>query len=101
MLPSNQATSLAIVATELIANALCYGRTCVAVSLIEQDGSAILEVTDDGAGFPPGFNPDGVLDTGLELVQVLSRLDLRGTTRYDNLPKGGARVVVTMPLNAP
>ncbi len=98
MLPSNQATSLAIVASELIANAISNGRTYVGVSLIEQDASAILEVTDDGAGFPLDFNPDGILDTGLELVQVLSRLDLRGTTRYDNPPEGGARVVVTMPL---
>ena len=100
LLPANQATSLTIIASELITNALRCGRSCVRVSLTMRDNTATLEVRDDGPGFPPDFNPDKIMDTGLELVQTLSRLDLRGAARYENLPEGGARVLVTMPLAA-
>ncbi len=37
-------------------------------------------------------------NTGLELVQALTRLDLQGEARFENQVGGGAQVVVEFPI---
>ena len=51
-----------------------------------------------GEGFPPGFSPMLAAHTGLELIENISRKDLRGTVDYENRMMGGARVVVSFPV---
>lgn len=97
-LTARQGTSLAIVANELIRNALKYGRDMVHVGLTISKNDAVLEVADDGPGFPKKFNPLTASHTGLELVESLTRWDLGGQSHYENTPDGGGRVVVTIPL---
>jgi len=97
-LPARQATSLALVANELALNALKHCRSEVEVTFSVQESFAVLEVRDDGPGFPAEFDPHQAAHTGLEMVQNLSRIDLEGQTRYENRPEGGARVTVTLPL---
>ena len=99
-MPTNQGTSLAIIANELISNALKYGKTTVHMALTLQNSFVLLEVSDDGPGFPPDFNPGESAKMGLELVQSLTRLDLHGETCYENTPNGGGRVRITVPLPA-
>ena len=48
-----QATSLALIVAELISNALKHGQGWVEVTLEARDGGNILEVCNDGPGFPP------------------------------------------------
>lgn len=100
-LPTNQGTSLAIIANELLANAIKFGKNRVNLSLRHDTQQIALEVEDDGPGFPPDFDPQYSSRMGLELVLSLSRLDLNGVTRFENLPTGGARVCVTAPVPSP
>ena len=47
--------------------------------------TARLEVCDNGRGFPPGFDVRTAAHTGLELIESLSRWDLRGGHGYFSL----------------
>ena len=97
ILSVRQSTSLAIVVNELLSNALKHGRKEIEVRFYTPDGYAVLEVMDDGPGFPHGFNPRESAHTGLELVENLSRWDLGGEVRYETRPEGGGKVTVTIP----
>ncbi|HZO87307.1 MAG TPA: PAS domain-containing protein [Chthonomonadaceae bacterium] len=99
------ATALALVVQELCANAAEHafrGRQAggeVRVSLVAQGEQAVLTVSDNGWGFPPGFDPAASASLGLELVTVLVQRDLGGQIAFANVPDGGARVTVTFPLH--
>ncbi len=93
-LSARQATALAMIANELVLNAVKHSRSEVEVRFTLQGGRALLEVRDDGPGFPPDFNPRQAHHTGLEMVENLRRIDLGGITRYTNSPEGGGRVLL-------
>ncbi|MCW3051221.1 MAG: signal transduction histidine kinase, partial [Chthonomonadales bacterium] len=99
-LTARQGTSLALVVNELVSNALKYGVGIIRIKFTVQGERATLEVCDDGPGFPEGFDPIAASNTGLELVQHLSRWDLEGTVTYETRPEGGARVRVNLPVDA-
>jgi two-component sensor histidine kinase len=89
-LPSKQCVSLALVLNELVSNALKHGRSAAEVTFSVQDQQAILEVCDDGPGFPAEFQALACANTGLELVESLVSTDLFGRACYENRPEGGA-----------
>jgi PAS domain S-box-containing protein len=93
-LTPRQSTSLALVASELLSNAMKHGRGEVSISFKVDECLATLAVCDDGPGFPEGFDLAADAHTGLELVDNLGRWDLAGQIRYENRPEGGARVEV-------
>ena len=95
---TRQATSLALVINELVANSLKHTSGAVNVIFDVLEGEAMLTVSDEGAGFPSHFDPKNSASTGLELVENLARWDLGGTVNYGNGPDGGAKVEVTIPL---
>jgi two-component sensor histidine kinase len=97
-MPVRQSTSLTVLVNELVSNAVKHGRGAIRLALTTRDGRALLEVTDEGPGFPAGFDPVTAANTGLELIQTLARLDLQGDTRFENIQGGGARVVVEFPI---
>ena len=99
-LTARQGTSLALVVNELVSNALKYGVGVIRIKFTVQGERATLEVCDDGPGFPDDFDPISASNTGLELVQHLSRWDLEGTVTYETRPEGGARVRVNLPVDA-
>lgn len=99
-LSARQANALPLVTNELVSNALKYGQGDVNVTLRIAEHEAILEVTDEGPGFPAGFDPRIVARNGLELVERLSRWDLSGAVRYTNRPSGGAVVILAMPIDS-
>ena len=99
-LPARQGSSLALVVNELVSNALKYGKGKVEISLKVRDKNAILTVRDHGPGFPDEFSVKKTANTGLELIEGLSRWDLGATTRFENHPKGGAHVTVEIPIPA-
>ncbi|HEV2473976.1 MAG TPA: sensor histidine kinase, partial [Chthonomonadales bacterium] len=98
---ARQGTSIALVANELINNAIKHGAGDVCVGLTSEGETATLEVTDGGPGFPAGFDQSQQETTGLELVTSLARWDLNGDVAFDNVEHGGARVRVTFPLADP
>jgi two-component sensor histidine kinase len=84
LLPSKQATSLALVLGELLTNAIAHAfpgraRGRVDVTLAEEDGQVIVRVQDDGVGLPPDLDPSQVENLGLSIVRTLVSRDLHGT----------------------
>ncbi len=84
LLPSEQATTLAIVINELISNAIEHGfeqRTGgeIRITGAREDELIVVRVADDGAGLPPDFSLDTAEGLGLQLVRGLVRSDLHGS----------------------
>jgi two-component system, sensor histidine kinase PdtaS len=102
-LPTQQATSLALVVNELLQNAMEHAfpgrpKGQVVIVLMLGPGALRVEVRDDGVGLPDGFALERSSDLGLEIVRTLVQDDLKGRIWFTNA--GGARVVITMPRPA-
>lgn len=100
-LEGRRAAVVAMVAAELVANAVEHGfwgerRGTVTVRLERGAGRGALEVSDDGAGFPPGFDPRRPRSLGWRLVTRLVTRDLEGEVSVTN--GIGARVRVEFPV---
>ncbi|WP_206055570.1 PAS domain-containing sensor histidine kinase [Nocardioides sp. GY 10127] len=120
-LPSETATALAMVITEILQNAVEHG-----YPQVEADGGATedspapvvdghisltvrplggrLRVTidDDGRGLPEGFDLDGSTNLGLSIVRTLVESELGGALEMGRRPDGdgpGTRVVVDVPVD--
>jgi two-component sensor histidine kinase len=82
-LPSEQATTFAIIANELIANAIEHGfdgRARGEIRLSEDllDEWVIIRIADDGIGAPEGFDIQTANSMGLRLVRELVESELHG-----------------------
>lgn len=97
---SREATVLAILINELVANAVLHGlegrmRGTVRVGIGLLDGRVTVRVEDDGCGFPPGFRAETDGGLGLQITQNLVVTDLRGGVALEASPLGGGAVVIT------
>ncbi len=97
-LPGRKATGLTLITNELVSNAIKHGRGDLEIAFRVQGNVASLEVSDEGPGFPEGFNAAAAAHTGLELIENIARYDLGGTPTYQNRPQGGAHTIITFPL---
>ena len=84
IVPSEQATTLAIVLNELIANAIEHGfegrpRGRIVISCERADNTIVVRVADDGIGLSPDFRLEASEGLGLQLVASLVGTDLHGT----------------------
>lgn len=100
LLPIRQATSLAVLANELVSNATKHGKGEIGIAFDIVENRGILEVWDQGPGFPEGFDPNQAAHTGLELIDSVGRLDLRGKVHFTNKSGGGACVRIDFPIMA-
>jgi len=103
LLPAQLAANLALIANELIQNALEHGLAHqhsghIRVKLRHQEDELELSVRDKGRGLSPGFELDTDQGLGLELVQTLVEEDLEGTFSLASTPGGGAEAVVRIPI---
>jgi two-component sensor histidine kinase len=86
-LPAQVATPLAVVLNELLQNAFDHaypeGKDIDAgevVLRLERDGQMLnVQVVDDGAGLPDGFDLDHSMGLGLSIVRTLVTSELAGT----------------------
>lgn len=97
------AAPLALIAGELITNALKHGFAGrsgrLQISFDSGGEAARLQVCDDGAGLPAGFDPARAPSIGMKVVLGLVA-QLRGAFEVaDNRP--GACLIVTAPLKEP
>jgi two-component sensor histidine kinase len=104
VLPSEIATPLAMVATELLQNALEHAFAPAdtgEVVLAAHRWRGVLHVTvaDSGCGLPPGFDLEGSERLGLQIVRTLVTGDLGGTLEIRPRSEGGTEAVVVLPLN--
>lgn len=103
-LASQRATSLALIANELLQNALEHGlagqaQGQITITLIHKYRQLRLRVQDDGRGLPPGFNPEADLGLGLDIVRTTVTEDMRGKFFIGPNKNGpGTRVQITLPM---
>jgi two-component sensor histidine kinase len=103
LLPTQQATSCALIINELVQNAVEHGYVdrqegTIVVRLGETQDSMTVEIVDNGIGLPPDFNLERS-GLGLRIVQTLVREDLKGEFRLDQ--DHGVRAVVSFPKSQP
>jgi two-component sensor histidine kinase len=94
------ATPLALVITELIHNALEHGlaQEGLALGIHVSSTASELSVTisDDGVGFPDGFDIATSANLGLQIVRTLTENELRGNLSLETDEKE-TRAVLTFP----
>jgi len=94
------ATPLALVITELIHNALEHGlaEEGLALGIHVSSTASELSVTisDDGVGFPEGFDIATSANLGLQIVRTLTENELRGNLSLETDEKE-TRAVLTFP----
>ena len=98
-LPVQQATSCALIINELLQNAVEHGyrdrrEGTISVRLDQTSDSMLVEIRDDGAGLPDGFNLEEP-GLGLRIVRTLVREDLKGQFALENSP--GVRALISFP----
>jgi len=89
ILPSEQASSLALVINELIQNSIEHGFTGRREGLIGVDIATLadaykIEIYDNGIGMPPDFNPQMSNSLGLQIVRTLIESDVGGSFELYN-----------------
>jgi two-component sensor histidine kinase len=105
-LPSQRATSLALVANELLQNALEHGMAGrsegkIVIKLVSQKDQLQLSVSDNGRGLPADFDMEHNLGLGLEIVRTSVVEDMEGAFHFGPGPNGvGALAQITLPLTA-
>ena len=93
--------SLLLICAELICNAAKYGKKSTYVTFCAEADRGILEVRDDGPGFPVGFRIEEQSRQGLLLVDSLCRFDLNGEIHCRNDMSGGVVTVIFPTLTGP
>jgi two-component sensor histidine kinase len=97
-LPAKQASSLAVIASELVSNAVKHGCGEISVRLERNGTECTLEVLDQGPGFGHDFDPHASAGTGLDLVKNLTSWDMGGSLTCKNGQSGGGLVAVMFTL---
>ena len=103
-LPAQHATPLVLVLTELVHNALAHayepGQSGeVVVSARRSAGWLEVDVADDGAGMPEGFDVDTADGLGLQIVRTLLRSELEASLQMRDRPGGGTVALIRLPLS--
>jgi two-component system, sensor histidine kinase PdtaS len=108
-LPSEMATPLAMVLTELLQNAVEHGYAdadpasgapaLIAMTVRRPEGRLVITLDDDGRGLPAGFDLDTSTNLGLSIVRTLVESELGGALELGDRPDGsrGARVRIDVP----
>jgi two-component sensor histidine kinase/putative methionine-R-sulfoxide reductase with GAF domain len=100
MLPSQKATGVALILSELTDNALRHGLAGVAdgrltISLAEAGEEVAIQVRDNGVGLPEGFDLDTSPGLGLKIVRGVVEQDLGGRLELES--RGGVTARVRFP----
>ena len=73
ILRPDQITPLGLITTELITNALKYGKGGTRVAIARTGMGVAVTVEDEGAGFPADFVPGAVSSLGMRLISAMAR----------------------------
>jgi len=107
LLPSEVTTTLAVVVTELLQNALDHGFRStsekledgkVDVLLSKNEESVMVEVSDNGVGLPDGFDIEKNVGLGLTIVKTFIQQELEGSLKViSNEGSNGVRFQICLP----
>ncbi|VBB05829.1 histidine kinase [Lucifera butyrica] len=100
ILPSDQASSLALVINELIQNSVEHGfvgrrEGVIGVDIRLMQEAYQIEIYDDGIGLPPEFHSQSSSSLGLQIVRTLIESDLGG--KFSLYSNGGTHACITVP----
>ena len=97
-LSTEKATTLALVLTELVANAVEHGladQSGEIAVFAERDGKNLsIEIVDDGVGLQEGKVGTGL---GTQIVRTLVESELRGKISWTSPIRGGTKVSMSLP----
>lgn len=94
--PASDLPTLGLVLTELVTNALKYGRGAITVTFRQSpEDHGVLTVGDEGPGLPEGFDPKQSRGLGMRLVNGLLRGD--GAGLEVDRQGGQTRFIARMP----
>lgn len=101
-LPSDKATSIALILNELLQNAIEHafeqrGSGKLQVRFAEETQDYLLSIADDGVGLPSGFQITGRKSLGLKIIKTMAESDLQGSFTLTNRPEGGTLALVRIP----
>ncbi|MDN4095749.1 sensor histidine kinase [Brevibacillus agri] len=101
-LPSNKATSFALIVTELIQNCMIHGfrelhEGRISIALVSKEDFVSLSVTDDGVGIEDMEHILKKGHLGLKIVDTLVKEDLEGTMHFRNTGNG-TEVTILYPI---
>lgn len=102
-LPSDAATSLALVLNELITNAIIHGfeglhEGTLSVSVQQDGGECLLRIQDNGVGMSHmPSQPGKRKHLGLAIVRTLVEKDLKGTLAFRDAKPKGTEVIIQFP----
>jgi len=108
VLPSESATALAMVLTELLQNAVEHGYDpgdagppgAIVLTARRLVGRLHVTVDDDGRGLPDDFDLDASSSLGLSIVRTLVESELGGQLELGPLPEGaGTRAALDVPVD--
>lgn len=101
-MPSDAATSLALVLNELITNAIIHGfegrREGLLAVTIRRDGPDGVIIVCDDASACPTHRRYGAQTSGMAIVRTLIEKDLQGTIDFDDGVPEGTVVTIRFPL---
>ena len=100
ILPSQQASNLALIVNELILNSIEHafeGRQSglIGLDIKRTDTQYILDLYDDGAGLPEGFDLHKAKSLGLQIVRTLIEDDMGGSLQL--VCQKGTHAWITLP----
>lgn len=100
ILPSEQATSLALVINELIQNSIEHGFTnrregLIGIDIVILDTAYQIEIYDNGVGLPADFGNRSPASLGLQIVRTLIETDMGG--RFELFSQNGTHACITIP----
>lgn len=100
ILPSEQASSLALVINELIQNSIEHGfvgrkEGLIGVDIATAQDSYQIDIYDDGIGLPIDFSMQNTNSLGLQIVRTLIENDLGGKFRL--FSRSGTHAFITIP----
>ena len=102
-LPSDKATSIALILNELLQNTIEHayeGRMSgsLKVRFAEESKRYVLSIADDGVGLPEGFSLNSNRQSlGLKIIKTMAEADLQGSFSLTNREDGGTLALVTIP----
>ena len=101
--PSEVATALAMVLTELLQNAVEHGYPggadgAIALDVERRGETMLVRIADNGIGFPPGFDATSTDSLGLSIVRTLVESELGGSLELGNGSVGGAQARIVIPV---
>ena len=107
LLPSEVTTTLAVVVTELLQNALDHGFKAalgefedgrIDVVLSKNEETVMVEVSDNGVGLPEGFDIEKNVGLGLTIVKTFIQQELEGSLNVLSNGTGkGVRFQICLP----